>query len=57
MHDNPSLGAQFCPIKHPPEPAKSTHRIDLQSVSFTHFFREMLHSPVVQVSCAQSLST
>ena len=50
-------GAQFWPIRHPPTPAKSTQRMERQSVSLTHLRRVMVHSPMLQLSCAQSLST
>src|SRR5262245_40855684 len=44
-------------MRQPPTPSKSTHRIGRQSFCVTHFFREMLHSPALQLSCAQSEST
>src|SRR5437588_566559 len=53
---SPLSGAQFCPIRHPPTPSKSTQRIGRQSAWLTHLRRLMLHSPIVQLSWAQSES-
>ena len=57
MQVSPFSGVQFCPIRHPPALLKSTHLIGRQSCSVMHFFREMVHSPALQDSCAQSTST
>jgi hypothetical protein len=44
-------------MRHPPPPWKSTQKIDRQPWASTQGRREMLHSPALQVSCAQSEST
>src|SRR5436305_1905857 len=56
-HDNPLAGPQFCPMRQPPTPSKSTQRMGRQSSVLTHFLRLMVHSPALHVSCAQSAST